>query len=93
MIKHAPPLMETGRKVLNRLNSTYGVSWEKISEITGISIGSLCRYADGGKLPNKYKSRLGLVYYHDLFAMPEKELYWAIKNRERTLPITEDMQR
>ena len=37
---------------------------------------------DGYKPPNWVYRKLGIRMSHDLFAMPVKELWWALENRE-----------
>ena len=51
---------------LKLLNATAGLSWRKIAarkEYKGIPPGTLCTYAKTGKLPHKWRRRLGLADY------------------------------
>jgi hypothetical protein len=68
--------------MLKTLNRYYGVSWNKLSVFLGIPAGTLWRFANGGKLPSKWKSRLGIYYDRKISDMPSDELLWAIQNRQ-----------
>ena len=73
------------RELLNTLNKDYHVSWERIGAFLGVPAGTLWNIANGGKIPRKWKRRLGVRYNVDLWDMPVRELRWAIENRERVL--------
>jgi hypothetical protein len=48
----------------------------------GVPAGTLWRFANGGKLPRKYKRNLGIHYDRKLHDMPTKELRWSLENRK-----------
>ena len=73
---------ETVRTILNILNRMPNMPWSEISQEIGIPAGTLWDIANGKPVPRKWRSRLGLRVSRDLYAMPVKELRWAMKNRE-----------
>lgn len=73
---------DTVKLALLRLNSMPDMSWGEISREIGIPPATLWDIADGKPVPRKWRRRLGLCGSRDLYAMPVKELRWAIKNRE-----------
>ncbi len=77
-----PTSTEGARTMLHTLNATYHVSWAGISEFLGVPAPTLSRFAKGGKLPHKYKRKLGLYYDRKISDMPKKELRWAIEHRQ-----------
>ena len=79
--KHLPPNTEEARKWLNTMNKDYHISWERLGMFLGVPFGSLSRFAKGGKLPHKYKKKLGIYYDRKLHDMPKRELRWALENR------------
>ena len=76
-----PPSTEGIRRAIKDANVVNGMPWQRINEITGIPIGTLTRFARGGKLPRKWKANLGLKYYQDLWDMPVGVLRRALDNR------------
>jgi hypothetical protein len=58
------------------------VKWHGLNDFLGIPVGTLWRFANGGKLPAKYKPKLGIYYDRKLNDMPTKELRWALNNRK-----------
>ena len=68
------------RLALRSLHDTYGMSWSKISQETGIPAATLWDIAHGKPVPRKWKHRWAVS--RDLFAMPVKELLWSLENRE-----------
>ncbi len=67
---------------LLHLNSMPDMSWSEISRETGIPKATLWDIANGKLVPRKWRRRLGLRMSRDLYAMPVKELRWAIEHRE-----------
>jgi hypothetical protein len=67
----------TYTRAINRLHSTYGMSYPSIARETGIPPGTLWDIANGKPVPRKWRKPV----YRDLFAMPVRELRWAIENR------------
>jgi hypothetical protein len=80
--KHIPPTMDNARKVLIYQNRYQDITWHRLSEIYAVPVGTLHRFAHGGKIPPKWKANLGLKVYPDLFAMPPDTLLWKLENRE-----------
>ena len=76
-----PRSNETVSKVLLDAASTKDMTWGRLSVLLGVPAGTLWDVAHGKPVPRKWRSRLGLGVYRDLYAMPVKELRWAIKNR------------
>ena len=77
----APRSDETVSKVLLDATSTDGVTWGRLGVLLGVPAGTLWDVAHGKPVPRKWRSRLGLGVYRDLYAMPVAELRWAIENR------------
>jgi hypothetical protein len=77
-----PHNTETARDFLNTLNRMYDVSWERIASVIGVPVGTLWHIANGGKIPPKWKPKLGVYYKRVLYDMPVAELRWALENRE-----------
>lgn len=73
---------ETVSSMLNRLHGTMGLSWPEIALKTAIPAGTLWDIAHGKPVPKKWKARLGMIQYKDLFSMPVAELLWSIQNRK-----------
>ena len=73
---------EAVRDMLNILRDTSGLSWDKMGVMLGVPGGTLWDIANGKPVPRKWRRRLGLRVSRDLYAMPVKELRWAIENRE-----------
>ncbi len=69
---------EAVRDTLNKLHDTNGLSWERMGEKLGVPGGTLWDVAHGKPVPRKWRRRVS----RDLYAMPIKELLWAIQNRE-----------
>jgi hypothetical protein len=76
-----PSSTEQARRWLKHLVADDGVSWQGLSDFLGVPVGTLWRFANGGKLPHKHKKKLGIYYDRKLHEMPTKELKWAIENR------------
>ena len=72
---------ETVSRALLDAMSTDGMTWPKLSSLLGIPAGTLWDIADGKPVPRKWRKQLGLTVFRDLYAMPVKELRWAIRNR------------
>jgi len=72
---------ETVSKVLLDAASTKDMTWDRLSALLGVPAGTLWDVAHGKPVPRKWRSRLGLGVYRDLYAMPVAELRWAIENR------------
>ena len=64
--------------MLNEMHDSNGLSWERMGVKLGVPGGTLWDVAHGKPVPRKWRRRVS----HDLFAMPVKELRWAIENRE-----------
>ena len=79
--QHVPRSNETVTRALNSIHGTTGLTWLEMAEIIGVPAGTLWDIANGRPVPNKWRKQLGLAVYRDLFAMPVKELRWAIENR------------
>ena len=77
-----PHSTDTARDWLLWLNSTLDISWQRISLVLGVPAGTLWSVAHGGKIPSKWKPRLGVYYKRVLYDMPVAELRWALENRE-----------
>ena len=73
---------ETVQGILNVLHDSHGKPWSAIGQELGIPEGTLWDIANGKPVPRKWRRRLGLRVSRDLYAMPVKELRWAIENRE-----------
>ena len=73
---------ETVIDMLNSMHDSNGLSWDKMGVMLGVPGGTLWDIANGKPVPRKWKRRLGLRVSRDLYAMPVKELRWAIENRE-----------
>ena len=73
---------ETVRTILNILNRMPNMPWSEISQEIGIPAGTLWDIANGKPVPRKWRRRLGLRVSRDLYAMPLKELRWAMENRQ-----------
>ena len=71
------------KRALLRLNEIYEMPYYKIAREIGIPAGTLWDIAHGKPVPRKWRRKLGLRRAKDLYAMPVKELRWAIENRER----------
>jgi hypothetical protein len=76
------PRTDNVRIMLKTLNGYYGVSWNKLSRFLGVPVGTLWRIANGGKIPKKWKQKLGVYYNRKLYDMPVDELRWAIEHRQ-----------
>ena len=76
-----PSNTEHARIWLKGLTAMPDVTWQGLSEFLGVPVGTLWRFAHGGKLPHKYKKNLGIYYDRKLHDMPKKELRWAIEHR------------
>jgi len=74
---------ETAQRAINILNVTHGMSYPELQAITGVPAGTLWDIAHGKPIPAKWRGVLGVRVYRDLFAMPVRELRWALENRER----------
>ena len=72
---------DTVQLALVRLNRVYDMSWHGISLEIGIPQATLWDIANGKPVPRKWRAQLCLRRYKDLYAMPVKELRWAIENR------------
>ena len=68
------------RFALLRLNSTYDMSWGRISQEIGVPAPTLWDIGDGKPIPRKWKNKWNV--YRDLYSMPVAELRWALENRE-----------
>ncbi len=64
------------RAYLSKLNETY--SWRTLGKWFGIPFGTLASIASGGKIPGRYRGRLGQV---PLGKMSVKDLKWSLENR------------
>jgi len=87
MINSLPHNTETARDWLNTLNATLDIPWERISLVLGIPLGTLCHIAHGGKIPSKWKPKLGVYYKRRLHDMPVAELRWSLENRDEMVRL------
>ena len=76
-----PPSTEGARQWIRDGIRIWHISLNRISLRLGIPVGTLSRFADGGKLPHKHKHKLGIYYDRKLIDMPVNELRWALENR------------
>ncbi len=67
---------------LLRLNRTHGMPWSVISLELGIPQATLWDVANGKPVPRKWRAKLGLRRVKDLYALPVRELRWAIEHRK-----------
>ncbi len=76
-----PSSTEQARRWLQAVKSMPHVSWHRLSVLLRVPASTLWRFANGGKLPHKYKKNLGIYYDRKLIDMPVEELRWALDNR------------
>ena len=73
-----PHSTETVSKHIKHQVRTVGKTYAELGRETGVPAGTLWHIANGGKVPRRWRARLGLMR---LFDMPVAELRWAIENR------------